>query len=241
VAGGYYAFSDDGGIAPISAGFVASESGGTWASATPATGGDASQVLSVSCPAVGDCSAGGYIFTSSTARYDLPFVIDETGGTWDKPQVLALSPGGFPGFSGADDHVSAISCGAPGNCAAGGPYLDDNDGGNAFLANETAAVPKIPTTTTLSLSPSKVSYGHEQSERLSVAVMATPTAAVSGQVTIKAGSKTVCTITLSSGRGSCKLSAKKLKAGTYHLVASYPGGTDFARSASATRKLTVAR
>jgi hypothetical protein len=57
VAGGYYAFSDDGGIAPISEGFVASES----------------------------------------------------GGTWGKPQVLTLSPGGFPGFSGADDHVSAIS------------------------------------------------------------------------------------------------------------------------------------
>jgi hypothetical protein len=241
VAGGYYAYSDDGGVAPISEGFLAIESGGAWASATPATGGDASQVLSVSCPAVGDCAAGGYIFTSSTAHYDVPFVSSETGGAWAKPQVLTLSPGGFPDFSGADDHVSAISCAAPGNCAAGGPYLDDSDGGNAFLANETASAPKTPTTTTLSLSVPKVSYGHEQSENLSVAVTATPAAAVSGQVTIKAGSKAVCTVTLPSKAGSCKLSARKFGAGSVKLTAAFAGNASFAASTSAVHTLTVAK
>jgi len=51
----------------------------------------------------------------------------------------------------------------------------------------------------------------------------------------------VRTITLSAGKGRCTLSAKKLRAGSYHLVATYHGDADFTGSASATKRITVAK
>jgi hypothetical protein len=57
---------------------------------------------------------------------------------------------------------------------------------------------------------------------------------------LKAGSTTVCLITVSSGHGTCTLSAKALKPGTYHLVASYPGNAIYLASASASKTLNVA-
>jgi len=51
---------------------------------------------------------------------------------------------------------------------------------------------------------------------------------------------TLCTIELSSGKGSCKLSAKKLNAGTYEVLATYAGSANFYGSASAKETFTVA-
>ena len=61
-----------------------------------------------------------------------------------------------------------------------------------------------------------------------------------GQVTIKAGSASVCTITLSGGTGSCTLGDTRLRPGTYQLTASYAGSAGFQASASAQQALTVA-
>jgi len=47
--------------------------------------------------------------------------------------------------------------------------------------------------------------------------------------------------TLTSGRGSCKFSAKRLEAGSYHIVAAYVGSTDFKGSTSAKEILTVTK
>jgi len=96
--------------------------------------------------------------------------------------------------------------------------------------------------TALKLSARKVTYGHEQTEHLSVRVLpqysgSTPT----GTVRVKQSSTTLCVIKLSSGKGSCTLSAKKLKVGTYHLVATYGGSTNFKGSRSAEETLRVVR
>ena len=48
-------------------------------------------------------------------------------------------------------------------------------------------------------------------------------------------------IKLSSGKGSCTLSAKRLKAGTYHLVATYGGSKSYQGSISAKETLTIAK
>jgi hypothetical protein len=82
--------------------------------------------------------------------------------------------------------------------------------------------------TTLVLSSSNVTYGDEQVENVSVTVSpqysgSTPT----GTVTVKESNTTLCVTTLSSGKGSCTLSATQLDAGTYSLVATYSGSTDF--------------
>jgi hypothetical protein len=62
-----------------------------------------------------------------------------------------------------------------------------------------------------------------------------------GRVTISESGTALCVITLSSGKGSCRLSAKRLKAGAYRLVATYGGSKDFDRSASAKETLTVVK
>jgi hypothetical protein len=60
-------------------------------------------------------------------------------------------------------------------------------------------------------------------------------------VTVKAGGKVVCTMTLASGTGSCALSASQLASGSHPLVASYAGSASFTGSSSAQRMLTVTK
>ncbi len=90
-------------------------------------------------------------------------------------------------------------------------------------------------------STAKVTDGHEKDERLSVVIAAQYQGTPAGTVKIRTGTTTLCTITLASGKGSCRLSDKKLRAGTYHLVAAYGGNADFARSTSTARTLTVVK
>jgi hypothetical protein len=91
---------------------------------------------------------------------------------------------------------------------------------------------KSASKTVLTLSATKVPYGDEQVEKLSVTVspeFAGPTP--TGKVTIGESKTTLCVITLSSGKGSCSLSAKEIKtAGTHHLVATYGGSLKVAGS-----------
>jgi hypothetical protein len=101
---------------------------------------------------------------------------------------------------------------------------------------------KATSETVLKLSSKKVTYGDEQAEHLSVTVSpqhSGPT--VTGTVTIKAATRTLCVIKLKSAKGSCRLSPKKLKAGTYRLVATYSGSANYKGSISAKETLTVAK
>jgi hypothetical protein len=101
-------------------------------------------------------------------------------------------------------------------------------------------VNKAKTATSLTLAKPAVTYGHETAENLTVAVSHLGGIYADGKITVRAGSRTVCLVTLSRGHGSCTLSAKALKAGTYHLVASYPGNAYYLASASASKTLKVA-
>ena len=219
--------------------FVAGETGGSWGTAQEVAGSatfsagnpglNNAGVNSVSCASVGNCAAGGY-YPDSSGRQAL--VVDETGGSWGAPQEVpgsaALNTRGYA-------EVSSVSCAQTGYCAAGGYYQDSSAHTQAFVVNE-----KQATSTSISLSTPTVSYGHEQAERLSVTV-ASQHATPGGAVTVTSGTATVCTITLSSGSGSCTLPATRLPAGTAHLTASYRGGAIFAASTSPAAALTVAK
>jgi hypothetical protein len=112
--------------------------------------------------------------------------------------------------------------------------------GETGTASITYTVASAPTTTSLVASPNPVTYGHEQVEYLSVTVSPQfPGSMPTGTVTVKASTGTLCVITLSSGKGSCRLSPNKLKARTYSLVATYGGSTNFKGSTSV-KTLTVA-
>jgi Bacterial Ig-like domain (group 3) len=118
-------------------------------------------------------------------------------------------------------------------------------GGISFQTSQSVAqkftVTKASTKTRLTLSKASVAFGQERAERLSVAVAPQFAGTPTGTVTLKAGSRTVCKITLKAGKGSCALTAKEFKPGTYQLTASYPGKGGFTGSTSATRALKVVK
>ncbi|MFZ2058459.1 MAG: Ig-like domain-containing protein [Acidimicrobiales bacterium] len=126
-------------------------------------------------------------------------------------------------------------------------YLVAIYGGSTRVASSTSVkepftVAKVVSKTALKLSHSKVTYGDEQAEHLSVTVLPelaglTPY----GSVTIKESTTTLCTFTLSSGKGSCVLSARRLGIGTYYLVAIYGGSAEVKSSTSVKETLTVAK
>src|SRR5215813_7619968 len=88
-------------------------------------------IVSVSCASAGNCSSGGS-YTDSSARHQA-FVVSQIGGTWgtaiEVPGTAALNQGGFA-------VISSVSCGAAGNCSAGGSYATGPGHRQAFVASE---------------------------------------------------------------------------------------------------------
>jgi hypothetical protein len=97
----------------------------------------------------------------------------------------------------------------------------------------TLIVAKASTKTTLKLSAAKVTYGNDQAEHFSVIVSSVYSGPVpNGTVTIKKSTTTLCTITLSAGKGSCSLSSEELPARSFSVYANYAGNESFVLSTS---------
>jgi Bacterial Ig-like domain (group 3) len=212
--------------------FVVTQKNGSWQSAGGVAGalnkGGNAAIDTIACPSTGNCAAGG----SYTGRLggSQAFVVTQKNGIWLQAQEVA----GALNTKGPAD-VQSVSCPSVGSCTAVGYY---GAGGNLEVFTVTGSIIQ-PTTTAMALSRAKVTYGHEQSERIVVTVKAQYSGTPAGTVTVRAGSATVCTVTLRSGKGSCTLTARKLRRGTYHLIASYHGDQDFLGSTSAKKTLTV--
>jgi hypothetical protein len=250
VAGGIY-YNGGGEFQLYSQAFILTELNGTWGSPQPVPGlaglniGQAAEIESVSCSAPGDCGAGGY-YAGTKSDEDQPdqplteapaqaFVVTETDGTWGRAEEVP----GISALTATDAaEVDAVSCVSPQACTATGRYSasDTSAAENVFVVSTEA-----PTATTESLSAAKVTYGREQTERVSAAVTAKTGGPWAGKVTVKAGSAKLCVITLRSGRGACTLTARRLGPGTYRLTAAYPGSPDFAPSVSRIQTLTVVK
>jgi hypothetical protein len=118
--------------------FVATEAHGRWGSAIALPGiqalnrGGSARITSVSCAAAGECVAGGSY--TDAAGHVQAFVATEAHGTWrratEAPGTAALNKGGLA-------KVAAVSCGAVGDCGAGGSYTDRDGHVQAFVLNET--------------------------------------------------------------------------------------------------------
>jgi hypothetical protein len=121
--------------------FLAAEQGGQWGQAIGVPGlaavntGGYANVESVSCPSAGNCAVGGFYRDGRGGREG--FVVSERSGRWGKvagvPGLAALNKGG-------QARVYSVSCGSPGNCAAGGYYTDGGIEGDqqAFVTAERA-------------------------------------------------------------------------------------------------------
>lgn len=216
--------------------FVVNEVNGAWSEAkeVPGTGalnaGGSARIASVSCAAASDCSAGGSYRDSSGAAQ--AFVVSKVNGTWGNAREV---PGSGALNASGSAAVNAVSCATPGDCAAAGIYADSSSESQAFVASQTD-----PSSTALALASAKVSFGMKQPK---ISVSVTPSTA-SGTVTVtarpaKGSSISLCSITLTSGAGSCQPSATKLNAGTYAIAAAYQGSAALSGSASRAATLTV--
>jgi hypothetical protein len=121
--------------------FVVNEVNGTWGTAQEVPGsaalnkGGQAIVNSISCASAGNCSAGGQYKATPTEVSGLrAFVVNEVNGTWGTAQKV-------PGMAALNGNkqatLFAVSCGAAGNCSAGGSYRDAAGKGQAFVVNET--------------------------------------------------------------------------------------------------------
>jgi Bacterial Ig-like domain (group 3) len=221
--------------------FAASEVNGTWGNALEipgiaALGGgtDAATARAVSCATAGNCAAGGVYDDSTPAEH--VFVAVQAGGAWGNAQQLT--------GTGTKPTLSSASCATPGNCAFGGFGTDASGHVQGFVADLSAAAGgagQIQTTTSLALSAATVTFGQEQAGKISVSVTTASGGPPRGVVTVTANKATVCLIVLGSGTGSCRLTPKGLRPGSYALTARFFGGLGFAGSASAPATLTVTR
>src|ERR1022692_2437843 len=127
-AGGYYTGSTE-------QAFVVSEVNGSWRLAEPvpglsALGSGPSSVVSVSCSSPGNCAAGGF-YTSASGQQ--VFVVNQVKSIWGKAREIP-GTGFLTGGRGAG--LASVSCGAAGNCTAGGDYADSSGNSQAFVSDE---------------------------------------------------------------------------------------------------------
>ena len=89
-----------------------------------------SEISAVACPSAGNCAVGGNYDDASGLQV---FVAGERNGTWGTatgvPGLGALNKGG-------EADVNSVSCGSPGDCAAGGHYTDRSRHRQGFVAVE---------------------------------------------------------------------------------------------------------
>jgi hypothetical protein len=104
--------------------YVAGERNGVWGKALAVPGLEAlnraggAGATQVSCASAGNCAAGGWYLTNKFKQRQQAWVASERNGHWARAQeVLGSALNG-----GAYARVDTVSCGAPGNCAAGGFY-----------------------------------------------------------------------------------------------------------------------
>ena len=197
---------------------TAIDEGGDEVTFDPMPPGGPSYTLSVSLAGTGSGSVSG-------SGISCPFTCGNyyTSGTVVTLTATPSAGSTFAGWSG-------------GGCSGTGPCTVTLSEDQAVTADFERPVAD----TSLTLSPAKVVYGHEQVERLSVSVSSntgglTPT----GTVAVQYFPKTVCVITLSAAKGSCTLKATQLHGGAYSLIARYSGSPVFAAAFSAQKLLLV--
>lgn len=118
--------------------FTVFERNGTWDSAKPVPGfarlnaGVLVEAGGVSCGAPGDCSvAGGY---SDHSNHEQAFVASEVNGRWVTP--VQEVPGSAVLNAGGTAITWAVSCGAAGNCGAGGTFTQPFGKQDPFVVNQ---------------------------------------------------------------------------------------------------------
>jgi hypothetical protein len=125
-------------------GLLLSESSGTWtatkASLPANAGADPSpQVVSVSCAAAGECTAGGYYTDAS--GHSQGVLLSESSGAWSAAIKAPL-----PADAGTNPRaeLASVSCASAGTCSAVGFYADSSGNGQGLVLSEAAGTWATP-------------------------------------------------------------------------------------------------
>ena len=117
---------------------MASKQDGKWGRAEEAPGtaalnqGGYATLSEVSCPAPGECSAGGQ-YTGRDGHAHA-FVIGQAGGIWGAAEQV---PGSTALGQGGGAWVDVLSCASPGHCSAGGSFsLKHSQQSQVFVVGE---------------------------------------------------------------------------------------------------------
>ena len=138
------------------------------------------------------------------------------------------------GAAGASTGSCVITEGSPGQFALNATYPGNGDFTPSSTPQTTlVSVGKANSTTNLTLSASKVTYGQERTLKMRVTVSPEFSGVPNGQVKLTSGSEKLCKVTLANGTGTCSLSSgTALSPGRHTVVASYAGNTAFGPSSS---------
>ncbi len=146
------------------------------------------------------------------------------------------------GFTAETNNLDLVGTSLAGQPA---PTIATRQTNGKRVGHSCAAVGASDTSvTSLKLSSTKATYGHEGQEHLTVKV--TSAATVTGKVTVTATAPKhkpvkVCVITLSSGAGSCTLHSKVLGVAFWKLTAAYGGTAGILTSDSNAKNLKVTK
>src|SRR5215469_9245811 len=90
----------------------------------------AAEMISLSCPSGGSCTAGG--FYSDRTNHTQAFVVSQRGDRWG----TAIKVPGTASLNKQNAAVATVSCASAGNCAAGGTYEGLHFGTHAFVVTQ---------------------------------------------------------------------------------------------------------
>ena len=122
-------------------GLLLTEAAGTWGAGAEAAlpAGAASnpkvELVSVSCPSAGNCTAVGHYLNSSGNQQML--LLSESSGTWATGLKAALPANAAPEQE-QEVVLNHLSCLSAGNCTAVGRYVDSSSFQQGLLLNETS-------------------------------------------------------------------------------------------------------
>jgi hypothetical protein len=125
-----------GGASNVDDAFAVTESGGTWGNAAqiPGTGalnqGAIAYPAAISCPAPGDCGAGGYY--DDSAGHLQVFVVNQSSGAWGTAEQI---PGSAKLNTGGNAVLNAMSCPTVSHCTAGGFYTAKASAQEGFVVS----------------------------------------------------------------------------------------------------------
>ncbi len=126
----------------ISQAFVDDETNHVWNPAIevpgvqPLNNNAGASLMTISCSAVGDCSAGGSYTDANTNTQAL--LVNESSGTWTS---AIEAPGSASLNKGGSATIAQVSCSVDGSCGVQGLYTDASKNTQLFVVNSSAVAP----------------------------------------------------------------------------------------------------